>query len=129
MEQTYEYAILSLAELESQKKQINSIANINNNITKNISISDQILTSFNSFFKKIKLKMDYNFYTTEPPLQENKKENKIETNLGNILDINKKINKEIENQNNTLKNLNTNIQNNNYNIKHINQRFKPLLDG
>ena len=112
---TYEYAILSLVKLESQKKQINKISTINNNICEHISISSQILSSFNSFFKNIKFKMNY--YPISDPLETGPTETRREPTLSSILDINKKMNKELEEQNNNLKNLGSVIQTNNYKLK------------
>ena len=124
---TYEYAILSLVELESQKKKINNIATINNNICENISISSQIIASFNSLIKTIKLKINYNHVSDI--IETCTHETIIEPTLGNIIDINKKIKNELEEQNHNLNNLDTVIQQNNYNITKNNNNLRPLLDG
>lgn len=128
MEQTYEYAILSLSELETQKNKLDNIVNSNNNISNNISLSGQILSSFNSFYNKLKLKMNYNPCPVPHKHNTSVNKTKIESNLDNILDINKKINKEIEEQNKILKNINTDIINNNFKLEVINNKFKPLLN-
>lgn len=131
MEETYNNALLSLEELESQKNKIDFISKVNNNIYNNIYISNNILISFNSLFSKMKLKLGYKLQDTEinsENIDEEDISNKTSINLNDIIIVNKKINEELNEQNMKLKTLKQNIHTNNYIFKEINNKFKPLLN-
>lgn len=114
MSLSYEYAIEALAELESQKGQISNIENKSKSITENIKMSEYILDSFNSIFKRLKI----SFFKEKKEVSKNPG-----TELGSLLEVNKLINKELDSQNNTLSSVKKTIINNNIKINDLNKSF------
>jgi len=132
IENTYDYSIKALENLQGQKYKIDKIYSINHQITNNINLSNLILDSFNNNLNKFKLLYNsFSYFNKEKELT-NKKKTELSDNLScslqNIILVNEKIYNEINTQNKKLILINNNIENNNNNFNYINYKFKPLLD-
>lgn len=132
IENTYDYSIKALENLQGQKYKIDKIYSINHQITNNINLSNLILDSFNNNLNKFKLLYNsFSYFNKEKELT-NKKKTELSDNLScslqNIILVNEKIYNEINTQNKKLILINNNIENNNSNFTYINYKFKPLLD-
>ena len=132
IENTYDYSIKALENLQGQKYKIDKIYSINHQITNHINLSTHILDSFNNNLNKFKLLYNYfSYFNKEKELTNKKKtelnnKNKPELHdnlsgsLQNIILVNEKIYNEINTQNKKLILINNNIENNNSNFNYIN---------